>query len=123
MQYFACQRAEIKPHAIIRAEIQMGFNLENITGFVNLFSALGIAFLFSLWIALIFWTYRDSISRIKTPIMRFLGVLIVIMLFIPGVIIYLIVRPPFTIEERYMRTLEEEALLRTIEEKEFFQDK
>ena len=101
----------------------MGFNLENITSLVSFINAWGIAFLFSLWMALIFWTYRDSTKRIKTPILRVLGVLIVIVLFIPGVIIYLIVRPPMTIEERYMRTLQEEALLRTIEEKEFFQDK
>jgi hypothetical protein len=55
-------------------------------------------------------------------LLRLLGMLIVIFFFIPGVIIYVIVRPPLTIEEKYFRTLQEEALLRSIEEKEFFQD-
>jgi len=100
----------------------MGFNIENITAFINLINAWGFAFLFSLWIALIFWTYQDSTRRIERPLLRLLGMLIVIFFFIPGVIIYLIVRPPLTIEERYFRTLQEEALLRSIEKKEFFQD-
>lgn len=100
----------------------MDFNLENLSDLVNLFSIWGAAFLFSLWIALTFWTYRDANGRIKSPIMRFLAVLIVIILFVPGVVIYMIVRPPLTIEETYLRVLEEEALLRAIEEKEIIQD-
>ena len=36
-------------------------------------------------------------------------------LFIPGVIVYLVLRPAKTIEEEYLTTLEEEALLRAIE--------
>jgi hypothetical protein len=38
-----------------------------------------------------------------------------VVLFIPGVIIYLVLRPAKTIEEEYLTTLEEEALLRAIE--------
>lgn len=37
-------------------------------------------------------------------------------LFLPGVLVYLILRPARTLEEEYQRTLEEEALLQTIEE-------
>ncbi len=105
-----------------RLEKTMDFNLENISSLVNLISIWGTIFLLSLWLALIFWTYRDTKARLKTPLMRFLGVLIVILLFIPGVLVYVIVRPPITIEESYLRTLEEEALLRAIEDSEIIQD-
>ncbi len=100
----------------------MDFNQENIASLVNLISIWGAVFLLSLWLALIFWTYRDTKARIKAPFTRFLGVLIVIVLFIPGVLVYVLVRPPMTIEENYLRTLEEEALLRAIEDSEIIQD-
>jgi RNA polymerase subunit RPABC4/transcription elongation factor Spt4 len=45
-------------------------------------------------------------------------VTVAILLFLPGVLIYLILRPSLTIEEKYQAALEEEALLATIEESE-----
>jgi len=72
--------------------------------------------LIALWISIIFWTYRDIQKRARDPFMIILGVLIVAALFLPGVIIYLIIRPASTIEEEYQRSLEEEALLQTIED-------
>ena len=44
--------------------------------------------------------------------------LVSVVLFIPGVLIYLLLRPPRTLEEEYLVTLEEEALLRAIEDSE-----
>ena len=74
------------------------------------------AFVVALWVSLIFWTYRDVQSRAKDRLMRILAVLVVAVLFLPGVVIYLILRPARTIEEEYQQTLEEEALLHAIEE-------
>ncbi len=74
------------------------------------------AFLAALWLALVFWTYRDIKARGKDPLMRFLAVLVVAVLFLPGIVVYLILRPQRTLEEEYQHTLEEEALLRSIEE-------
>ncbi len=78
-------------------------------------SAWGGAFVAALWLSLIIWTYRDIKSRGKDPIIRFLAVLVVGVLFLPGIVIYLILRPPYTLEEEYQHTLEEEALLLSIE--------
>jgi RNA polymerase subunit RPABC4/transcription elongation factor Spt4 len=79
-------------------------------------TAWGAAFFVALWVSLIVWTYRDVRARGKDPLMRFLAVLIVAVLFLPGIVIYLIIRPAQTLEEEYQHTLEEEALLRSIEE-------
>jgi putative flippase GtrA len=84
----------------------------------SLLSAWGAAFLAALWLALIFWTYRDAGARLRERMPRILAVLVVVVLFIPGNLIYLLVRPPRTLEEEYLVTLEEEALLRAIEESE-----
>ncbi|MEX2160972.1 MAG: hypothetical protein WD751_03575 [Anaerolineales bacterium] len=87
----------------------------------NLATALtiwGAAFLVALWGSLVYWTYRDATTRLRDPMQRWLAVLVSVVLFIPGVLIYLLLRPGRTIEEEYLVTLEEEALLRAIEESE-----
>jgi RNA polymerase subunit RPABC4/transcription elongation factor Spt4 len=43
-------------------------------------------------------------------------VVVVAVLFLPGVVVYLILRPTHTLEEEYQSTLEEEALLQSIED-------
>ena len=75
-----------------------------------------VAFLAALWLSLIFWVYRDIRTRSREPFMRILSVVVVALLFLPGILIYLILRPAKTIEEDYQHTLEEEALLQSIEE-------
>ncbi len=79
-------------------------------------SAWAAAFLVALWLSLIIWTYRDIRSRSRDPLLRLLTIIIVALLFLPGVIIYLILRPAHTLEEEYQHTLEEEALLQSIED-------
>ena len=75
-----------------------------------------VAFLAALWLSLIFWAFRDIRKRTRDPFMRILAVIVVAVLFLPGILIYLILRPPHTLEEEYQQSLEEEALLQTIED-------
>lgn len=76
----------------------------------------GAAFLAALWLSLIVWTYRDIRTRGRDPLVRILAVLVVAILFLPGIVIYLIIRPRQTLEDEYQHTLEEEALLQSIED-------
>jgi len=79
-------------------------------------TAFSAAFIAALWLSLIFWTYRDIRRRARDPLVRILAALVVAVLFLPGVLIYLVLRPQRTIEEEYQQTLEEEALLQSIED-------
>jgi len=89
----------------------------DILGNFTLFGiAFGAAFIAALWLSLVIWTYRDIRSRARDPLARVLAVLVVAVLFLPGLLVYAILRPARTLEEEYQRTLEEEALLQTIEE-------
>ncbi len=109
----------LRLHAIIaHRSIEVDFDLGSLTNLATLLSAWGAAFLVALWLSLIFWTLRDARTRMKDSRTQLLAVLVVVLLFIPGVIIYLLLRPPQTLEEEYLRTLEEEALLRAIEDNE-----
>jgi RNA polymerase subunit RPABC4/transcription elongation factor Spt4 len=73
------------------------------------------AFLAALWLSLIVWTLRDIRSRSPDRLVHILSAVLVAILTLPGVVIYMILRPPRTLDEQYQATLEEEALLAEVE--------
>lgn len=68
------------------------------------------AFSVALWFALAVWTYRDITRRSENIAMQVLATLVVVLGFLPGIVIYLLLRPRESIEERYQRAVEEEYL-------------
>jgi RNA polymerase subunit RPABC4/transcription elongation factor Spt4 len=94
----------------------MGFNPAAMSSFVLVLTGFGAAFIAALWLSLLVWTFRDIRARTRDPLVRILSVLVAAVLFLPGVLIYLILRPAHTLEEAYQGTLEEEALLQSIED-------
>jgi RNA polymerase subunit RPABC4/transcription elongation factor Spt4 len=79
-------------------------------------AALIIVYVAAIWLALVFWTYRDIRQRSRDPVMQTVAVLLVLLFFLPGHWIYLVVRPRYTLTELYERSLEEEALLQELED-------
>lgn len=69
------------------------------------------------WLAMIVWTYRDMHSRSRDRLAQIGVTLMVALLTLPGMLIYLFLRPRETLSDAYERSLEEEALLQEIEEK------
>ncbi len=94
----------------------MTFDPTVLSGFLLVLVTFGGAFLAALWLALVVWTWRDIRSRARDPLAQVLAVLVVAVLNLPGALVYLILRPAHTLEEDYQRTLEEEALLASIED-------
>ncbi|MBT3321043.1 MAG: zinc ribbon domain-containing protein [Anaerolineae bacterium] len=76
----------------------------------------GAAFLIAIWVSLIIWTYRDIRNRSRDNLVQILSTVLVGLLNLPGILVYLVLRPPHTLEDEYQRTLEEEALLAAIED-------
>jgi RNA polymerase subunit RPABC4/transcription elongation factor Spt4 len=93
----------------------MTFDPTLFSSFALVLTGLAAAFLVALWIALIVWTYRDIRSRHRDRLVHILAAALVALLNLPGILVYLIIRPSHTLEEEYQQTLEEEALLQTIE--------
>ena len=94
----------------------MNFDPTSLSNFMLILVTWGALFLAALWLSLIIWTFRDIRARARDPLGRILAVLVVAVLFLPGIVVYLILRPRHTLEDEYQRTLEEEALLQSIEE-------
>jgi hypothetical protein len=77
-----------------------------------------IAFLVILWLTLCFWTFRDIQSRSRDIIAQIFATLLVVFFNIPGVLLYILVRPKETLAQAYERSLQEEYMLQDLEERE-----
>lgn len=75
-----------------------------------------IAYLLVVWIAALYWIYRDASARSRDPMMHGIAVGTVFIFNLPGLLLYLILRPKATLTERYEHQLEAEALLHEIQE-------
>ncbi len=68
------------------------------------------------WIGLIIWTWRDIRLRSSDIFAAILAALLVAVFNVLGLLIYILVRPKQTLAEQYDRALEEEILLRELEQ-------
>lgn len=78
--------------------------------------ALAGAYLVALWFVLVVWTYRDIETRSRNVLTQIFSTLLVVLFYIPGVLLYMILRPKETLDSVYQRSLEEEYLLQDLEE-------
>ncbi len=84
--------------------------------YLEVFITLVAAFIVAFWLGLAVWTFRDIKARTRDPIAILLATALALAFGPVGVILYLLLRPKETLAEQYDRALEEEALLREIEE-------
>lgn len=76
------------------------------------------AFFVALWISMIVWTFRDARSRSRDAFAILLATLMTLIFGPLGVLLYFLLRPQVTLAELYERSLEEEALLQDLEERD-----
>ena len=80
--------------------------------------AVGVIWAIFLWLSIVIWVYRDIRDRSRDSTFQLVAVFVVLLFFpgfnIPGLALYLMLRPRDTLEEAYARSLEEEALLREL---------
>lgn len=78
--------------------------------------AIGIAYLIALWFAVVAWTFRDIEARSRSVFTQVFSTLLVVLFFIPGLLLYLILRPKETLDQAFQRALEEEYLLQDLDD-------
>lgn len=71
----------------------------------------------AVWATLVLWSWQDAGLRTRSTALRFLVAILVAVLNLPGLFIYLMLRPRETLGESYERSLEEEVLLQGIVER------
>lgn len=80
------------------------------------FMAAGALFVI-FWFAMVVWTFQDIRRRSHDWMVQILAVLMVLVFNVAGLIVYLIVRPQDTLSVVEGRAIEDEALMRSMEEK------
>jgi hypothetical protein len=93
-------------------------NWNNVSLIVLGLAAFFGAFVVALWVSLVIWAFRDMRARTRDAFAQLLAALMVLVLGPFGVILYFMLRPRETLAEKYERSLEEEALLQDIEERQ-----
>jgi RNA polymerase subunit RPABC4/transcription elongation factor Spt4 len=83
---------------------------------IQVLLALSGAYLVALWFVLVVWTYRDIEARSRSFITQIFSTLLVVLFYVPGVLLYMILRPKETMDAAFQQSLEEEYLLQDLEE-------
>ncbi|PJF40100.1 MAG: zinc ribbon domain-containing protein [Chloroflexi bacterium] len=91
-------------------------NIEGSTALLIAIVYVGVVIAAS-WFAMIIWSYRDMRARSRDSLAQAVVAIMVAVLTVPGLLIYIFLRPRETLSEAYERSLEEEALLQEIEDK------
>lgn len=78
--------------------------------------ALGGAYLIALWFVLVVWTFRDIEARSRNVVTQISSTMLVVFFYVPGFLLYWLLRPKETLDEAYQRSLEEEYLLQDLQE-------
>jgi RNA polymerase subunit RPABC4/transcription elongation factor Spt4 len=82
---------------------------------LKLGGAMIAAYAIILWISAVVWTFRDVRMRTTDPLSQAVAVLLVSLFSLPGLIVYLVIRPQETIADAYERSLEAEAILHELQ--------
>jgi predicted RNA-binding Zn-ribbon protein involved in translation (DUF1610 family) len=75
------------------------------------------AYLMAIYLGLIVWTFRDIRSRSRDVLAHILAPLLVAIFTLPGLLVYMLLRPKENLAEAYERALAEEAVLQDLEER------
>ena len=89
---------------------------DNWQGLAAIAAVVVIAYLLVMWIAALVWTYRDISARTGDAFTQAMSLGTVVLFNLPGLLLYVIMRPRETMAEIYDRRLEAEALLHEIQE-------
>src|ERR1043166_3659337 len=82
---------------------------------IKLAGFISIAYILVLWLSAVVWTYRDVRKRTNDALSQSVATLLVGLFNLPGLIIYLVIRPHESIADSYERSLEAEAMLHELE--------
>ncbi len=73
------------------------------------------AYILTMWVAAVLWTYRDVHARTHDAMTQVVSVVLVAAFNLPGLLLYLLLRPQETIGERTERQIELDAFLRDMD--------
>ena len=74
-----------------------------------------VSYALVLWLSAVVWAYRDVRSRTDDQASQIIAVILVAVFNVPGLLVYLVIRPHGTIEGLFERSIENEAMLHELQ--------
>jgi RNA polymerase subunit RPABC4/transcription elongation factor Spt4 len=74
-----------------------------------------IAYALVLWLSAVVWVYRDVRSRTADQASQIIAVVLVAVFNLPGLVVYLVIRPQGVVEGLFERSIENEAMLHELQ--------
>ncbi|HEX5367893.1 MAG TPA: zinc ribbon domain-containing protein [Dehalococcoidia bacterium] len=68
-----------------------------------------------LWLSAVVWVYRDIRNRTTDQVSQLVAVVLVAVFNVPGLVVYLVIRPQTSLADAYERSLEAEAILHELQ--------
>jgi RNA polymerase subunit RPABC4/transcription elongation factor Spt4 len=78
---------------------------------LKLLALLLIAYALVLWLSAVVWVYRDVRNRTDDQTSQMIAVVLVAVFNLPGLFVYLVIRPQGTMGDSYERSVEAEAIM------------
>jgi len=82
---------------------------------LKLGATLVVAYILVLWLSAVAWVYRDVRTRTTDAFSQWVALILVGLFSVPGLIVYLVIRPQDTLADAYERSLEAEAILHELQ--------
>lgn len=73
------------------------------------------SFAVAFWLGMVIWTFRDVRSRSEDMFTAVMAFLMVAVFTVPGLLLYLVIRPKETLAQSYDRVLQEDYLIQDLE--------
>lgn len=93
----------------------IGFPGGSLESTLKLIAIILVAYALVLWLSAIIWVYRDVRNRTTDQTSQLIAVLLVAVFNLPGLVVYLVIRPQATMADAYERSLETEAVLHELQ--------
>jgi RNA polymerase subunit RPABC4/transcription elongation factor Spt4 len=74
-----------------------------------------VSYALVLWLSAVVWVYRDVRNRTADQVTQLVAVVLVAVFNVPGLVVYLVIRPQTTLADAYERSLEAEAILHELQ--------
>lgn len=92
-------------HILLQADGDGGTSIFD-SRWVDFGMTMAKVFIVAMWLALVFWTYKDARRRISDPVMVWLAVAAALLFPYAGALFYTILRPPEYLDDMLERELE-----------------
>ncbi len=100
---------------VVMTDLLVGWPGGSLESALQLLALVLVSYALVLWLSAVIWAYRDVRSRTDDQTSQIIAVVLVAVFNVPGLLVYLVIRPHGTMEGLFERSIENEAMLHELQ--------